>query len=215
MDTLGVPGRLHFNTVVNFLSSYDVQFQPDGAFVDYRGTIDGTQAATTPPTGLPLPKWKSFTNLSYSYGPATLAFRWRHLPKMKDVTSVTRPASPAAGVPNYDIFDANLAVDLQERYRVVLGVTNLFDKDPPVVGGVLGQTQPGTYDIIGRAFYASLTARFMPPKPAPPPVAVAPPPPPPPPATQTCPDGSVILATDVCPAPPPPPPPPPPAPERG
>ena len=42
-----------------------------------------------------------------------------------------------------------------------------------------------------------------------------PPPPPPPPATQTCPDGSVIPATAVCPAPPPPPPPPPPAPERG
>lgn len=34
-----------------------------------------------------------------------------------------------------------------------------------------------------------------------------PPPPPPPPATQTCPDGSVILASAVCPAPPPPPPP--------
>lgn len=33
----------------------------------------------------------------------------------------------------------------------------------------------------------------------------APPPPPPAPGTQTCPDGSVILATDVCPAPPPPP----------
>ena len=48
--------------------------------------------------------------------------------------------------------------------------------------------------------------------------AAAPPPPPPPPAaTQTCPDGSVILATDVCPLPPPPPPPPPPpsAGERG
>jgi opacity protein-like surface antigen len=46
-------------------------------------------------------------------------------------------------------------------------------------------------------------------------VAAAPPPPPPPPpapvapATQTCPDGSVILATDACPPPPPPPPPPP------
>ena len=47
-------------------------------------------------------------------------------------------------------------------------------------------------------------------EPAPPP-----PPPPPPPATQTCPDGSVILATSTCPAPPPPPPPPPPTPERG
>jgi hypothetical protein len=36
---------------------------------------------------------------------------------------------------------------------------------------------------------------------------VAPLPPPPPPPTQTCPDGSVILASDACPAPPPPPPP--------
>ena len=40
-------------------------------------------------------------------------------------------------------------------------------------------------------------------------------PPPPPPATQTCPDGSVILATDACPVPVPPPPPPPPTVERG
>ena len=54
------------------------------------------------------------------------------------------------------------------------------------------------------------------------PVIVTPPPPPPPPApvapaTQTCPDGSVILATDVCPAPPVEvaPPAPEPAPERG
>lgn len=45
--------------------------------------------------------------------------------------------------------------------------------------------------------------------------APPPPPPPPPPATQTCPDGSVILATDACPVPPPPPPPPPAAPVRG
>ena len=54
--------------------------------------------------------------------------------------------------------------------------------------------------------------------PPPPPVIVeqpAPPPPPPPPATQTCWDGSVILATDVCPPQPAPPPPPPPAPVRG
>ena len=51
---------------------------------------------------------------------------------------------------------------------------------------------------------------------APPPVdVVAPPPPPVAPATQTCPNGSVILATDVCPLPPAPPPPPPPPGERG
>ena len=65
---------------------------------------------------------------------------------------------------------------------------------------------------------ASLIFNFAPPPPPPPPpVEVAPPPPPPPP-TQTCPDGSVILAPDTCPPAPEPyvPPPPPPAePERG
>jgi opacity protein-like surface antigen len=60
---------------------------------------------------------------------------------------------------------------------------------------------------------ASFTYNFYSPPPPPPPAP--PPPPPPPPATQTCPDGSVVLATEACPVPPPPPPPPPPAPERG
>ncbi len=65
---------------------------------------------------------------------------------------------------------------------------------------------------------ASLIFKFGAPAEAPyvAPVEVsAPPPPPVAPATQTCPDGSVIMATDICPAPPPPPPPPPPMPERG
>lgn len=66
---------------------------------------------------------------------------------------------------------------------------------------------------------ASLIYNFNTPEPVaplilPPPVA-PPPPPPPPPATQTCPDGTVVLATDPCPMPPPAPPPPEPVPERG
>jgi opacity protein-like surface antigen len=59
--------------------------------------------------------------------------------------------------------------------------------------------------------FAAPDAPLQPPPPAAP---VAEPPPSPPP-TQTCVDGSVVLATDSCPVPPPPPPPPVPAPERG
>ncbi|HYI42488.1 MAG TPA: TonB-dependent receptor, partial [Sphingomicrobium sp.] len=73
------------------------------------------------------------------------------------------------------------------------------------------------YQTYGRRFLAGFTYKFQ--APAAPavmaPVVAAPPPPPPAPATQTCPDGSVVLATDICPAAPPPPPPPAPAPERG
>ena len=56
---------------------------------------------------------------------------------------------------------------------------------------------------------ASLIFNFGAPEPAPAayvPAAAPPPPAPVAPQTQTCPDGTVILATEVCPAPPPPPP---------
>jgi iron complex outermembrane receptor protein len=74
------------------------------------------------------------------------------------------------------------------------------------------------YQTYGRRFLLGATFKFgeraaPPPAPLPPPPP--PPPPAPPPATQTCADGSVILATDACPVPPPAPPPPAPAPERG
>ncbi|WP_240309382.1 MULTISPECIES: TonB-dependent receptor [Sphingomonas] len=80
-----------------------------------------------------------------------------------------------------------------------------------VIGDYANFNPPRTFGLQG-------IVNFAPPPPVV--IAAAPPPPPPPPppaapATQTCPDGSVILATDACPAPPPPPPPPPPAPERG
>jgi len=63
--------------------------------------------------------------------------------------------------------------------------------------------------IVGVRWKMASAAALLPPPPPPPP----PLPPPMAPATQTCADGSVVLATEMC---PPPPPPPPPAPvERG
>jgi hypothetical protein len=104
------------------------------------------------------------------------------------------------------------------------GLTLTGNPDLIVVNGVnIAQTTSATLftDFEPRfrshSLLASLIFNFAAPQaappPPPPPVEAAPPPPPP--QTQTCPDGSVILATDVCPAPPPPPPPPAPAPERG
>ena len=69
-----------------------------------------------------------------------------------------------------------------------------------------------SHSILASLIYNFADLEPPPPPPLPPP---PPPPPPAPPATQTCPDGTVILATDVCPAPPPPPPPPEATPERG
>ena len=113
-------------------------------------------------------------------------------------------------------------VDLGLKYRYFnTGKLNFGDSDALVCGPFTqiaceetGITTRGKFR--SHSLMLSLIYNFYTPPPPPPPVEVAPPPPPPPPpATQTCPDGTVILATEMCPAPPPPPPPPPPAPERG
>src|SRR4029453_13802875 len=101
-------------------------------------------------------------------------------------------------------------IDLGLKYRYFrtksMNFSDTLDFGP---NGVVPIDASGRFE--SHSLLLSLIYNFYTPPPPPPP----PPHPPPPPATQTCPDGSVIPATDTSRAPPPPPPPPPPAPERG
>ncbi|HYI42893.1 MAG TPA: TonB-dependent receptor, partial [Sphingomicrobium sp.] len=132
------------------------------------------------------------------------------------------PATAATTVdlrlPAYDLVNLSAGVAFDSGLELVAYVNNLFDENALLsfdrerggrarLGFNVGQPR-----IIGLTVRQSFQSA-----PAPAAVYVPPAPPPPPaaPATQTCPDGSVILATDACPAPPPPPPPPAPMPERG
>ena len=100
----------------------------------------------------------------------------------------------------------NLDLGLKYRFFNVPNV-KFTDNDDLLDSRLKGKWR--SHSLLASVIYNFFAAPPPPPPPAP--VVVAPPPP----ATQTCPDGSVILATEVCPAPPPPPPPPPPEPVRG
>ncbi len=108
----------------------------------------------------------------------------------------------------------NVDVGLKYRY---FRTAKLNFNDAFAVNSVPFTTSArGNYD--SHSVLASLVYNFNSAAAAPAPIPAAapvpPPPPPAPPATQNCPDGSVILATAMCPSPPPPPPPPAPA-QRG
>ncbi len=123
-------------------------------------------------------------------------------------------------LPSYNLFNLSAGIEWDSGFEIVAFVNNLLDANPKLS---LDRERGGRARLgynIGQPRMIGLTVRQAFRSAPPPPVYIAPPPPPPPPppaapATRTCPDGSVILATDVCPAPPPPPPPPPPMPERG
>jgi outer membrane receptor protein involved in Fe transport len=60
------------------------------------------------------------------------------------------------------VFDAQVRFTRAERFQFYLGVDNLLDNAPPLImGGAPGtNTDAGTYDAIGRRFYAGARARF-------------------------------------------------------
>ena len=163
-----------------------------------------------------------------------VSLQWRRVGKVKLETLSDEVALAGGGADQFNnhikaqnYIDLALTYTLMDKLNLRAGINNIFDKTPPLIptgngscpnAACNGNTYVGTWDYLGRYLWAGATLTFSPPKRAPiAPVEVVapPPPPPPPPATQTCADGSVILATEACPVPPPPPPPPPPAPERG
>ena len=117
------------------------------------------------------------------------------------------------------IVDGQIGYDFQPEswlagLSIYLQGQNLTDEpfvttNPGFSDQIIDHQQFGRRFLLGASYKFGARAAPMAPPPPPPPPA------PPPPATQTCADGSVVLATEACPVPPPPPPPPPPAPERG
>lgn len=145
------PGRFGISTVINYLDTFEIQNLPDTAFQDFARTIG---------SGTTLPRWRSTTSFTFGTERVNALLRWRHIGAMNDESKVTNAASMTPGVKAYDYFDLSMRVDPHERFSVRFGVNNLFNKMPPVVSGVLGQTDAGTYDVLGRSYYLAATARF-------------------------------------------------------
>ncbi len=119
------------------------------------------------------PKYRHNVRMTYTQGPALLSLRWRYEGGTKDgrIDNVfnglqrigTDPAllpKPKVGAINY--FDLSLGYDVSENFSLNLGVNNLLDKQPPVIGSAAEQanTLPSFYDVLGRDFFVSARMKF-------------------------------------------------------
>jgi len=230
---LGSIGSLSTSFIGTWLREYVTDNGLTPAY-DCAGFYGSVCSGGTVSSSAPMPHWRhkarATLNTPFNLG---VSLQWRmvgnvdHERTSGDV-SLQAGAPPVLGrhIDAQNYFDLAASYLVRDGMTLRAGINNLLDNDPPLVtsssgtcptGPCNGNTYPGTWDALGRFVFVGATIDFAPSKAPPPPAPepVAPPPPPPPPATQTCADGSVILATEVCPVPPPPPPPPPPAPERG
>jgi outer membrane receptor protein involved in Fe transport len=110
----------------------------------------------------PNPKWRHTASATYdsnSFWAATA--RWRYYGKVKYEGTTDLIANDNLGAHNY--IDLNGVFRFMETHDVVVGVNNVFDKEPPLLGDTLstnGNTAAGFYDTLGRYFFANLTLRW-------------------------------------------------------
>ena len=127
--------------------------------------------------------WNQRTTLTF--GLIDVSLLWRHISKMEAEPSTPGDPQPARFVgtltggalagrevdftqikaKNY--FDLATRFEVDDNLDLTLTVTNLFDTQPPLVGGSIGSvafnsgnTYPSTYDSLGRRFMAGARLKF-------------------------------------------------------
>lgn len=160
-DEIGWKGNGSFgiNTVITYLDSFKIKNFATAPTLDYAGTIGNQQIDLFADAH---PRWKATTGVTVTLESVSAGMRWRYLGAMANAANVGTGGT-AHGVPAVSYFDFDLAFNVGKQFTLSLGVVNAFNKTPPVlndnVTGVLA-TDPYTYDLLGRRFYAGIKARF-------------------------------------------------------
>ncbi|MGI2260014.1 TonB-dependent receptor [Shewanella sp. GXUN23E] len=135
-----------------YLEEYTVKVL--GEEIDYAGIITGGSGSYA--------KWKSNLNLTMNAGDWKVNYMARYIDGMDSAACLAKPdkcyAPTTPSVVYHDISGEYL---LTEKVSLRAGVDNLFDKAPPYyTGNTDSNTDPYTYDTLGRYFYVGATMRF-------------------------------------------------------
>jgi outer membrane receptor protein involved in Fe transport len=146
-------GKAFFNTGLGYLQSFNVQTLPNTPFQDFVGTNTIQNGITAGPH----PKYKALTGIGYENDHLTAGVRWRYMNAMEDIGVINNPTAPRPqGVLAYNLFDLYGNYNLSDRWQLRAGITNLKDRQPPVVASSQVGTDPGTFDIVGRQYYVGV-----------------------------------------------------------
>jgi outer membrane receptor protein involved in Fe transport len=148
-----LPGSLGFHVSGTWLISYKQQTAPSAAVVQ----LDGTGSYYS---------YRTLTGLNYSVGPASVELQWTHLPTIENSVAASQPTTTIQPTRQYNLFNLSAGYGFSQKFSMRLGVDNLFDRQPPIVGaqpGVTdgaGNTNPSVYDVLGRRYYLSIKAKL-------------------------------------------------------
>ncbi|HEV2701989.1 MAG TPA: TonB-dependent receptor [Steroidobacteraceae bacterium] len=145
-----LPGGISVNVVANYLDRYAVSPFQGAAYINYTGTVTNNSYRD-----------RLLTNFGYSVGPATLGFRWEHLPAAGPDPSTPNQVGAANAYNEVDFFTSYALTD---ALTLRGGIDNLINAWPVWVGANGSTTAIGAtnsnYDTIGRRFYLGVKAKL-------------------------------------------------------
>jgi len=162
-------GKLGFQLTGTLTQKYLTNPQP-GAEYDCAGFFGGV-------CGAPLPKWRHNFTTSYTTPIKGLDFAatWRFMDAVRDDSNAPG-LSFLKGTDSDNLSDQRMSsrsyLDLTasyqyDKYNLRVGVNNVLDKDPPIIGSSVcpagpcnGNTWPVLYDVTGRQLFMMVTAEF-------------------------------------------------------
>jgi outer membrane receptor protein involved in Fe transport len=134
-----------------------------------------------PTCGVPAPEWRHKLRISYSHPSGIgLSAQWRYfagvdVENTSSSSSLNQNFSPFnEHIPSQSYIDLTLTARIGDHYNFRLGVNNIFDREPPIIGAngastvinacpgtvCSGNTFPNVYDAMGRYIFAGVTLDF-------------------------------------------------------
>jgi len=112
--------------------------------------------------GEPTPEYKHVAQLSWYLSNLTTSVRWRHVSGV-EADDATNVSTLSDSIDAYNVFDLTFAYDINDTAQISMGIQNVTDEDPPVIGDTAAEqanTYPATYDPFGRRLFMGAKLRF-------------------------------------------------------
>lgn len=135
---------------LTYLDSYVL----DG--IDYKGTIGAYNISAT------LPEYKAVLRVGYDIGPVRFTYMGTYWDSMDNQGNIPAFADGGyVGVDSYWYHDVNAQWAVNDTVEIFGGIRNLGDEQPPVFDNANdGNTDPNSYDVLGRYFYVGGKLKF-------------------------------------------------------
>jgi iron complex outermembrane recepter protein len=165
-------GKISFSLAGSLALDNVIQVVPGLIPFDCTGLYGPTCTGEGPTS--PIPKWRHKMRTTWeARKDFEISLNWRHIGRLDSEQTSSNPHLATgtvypvdSHVPSYDYIDMDVGFDLGSHVNLRLGVNNLFDRQPPIIGFnanpllVNGNMLAATYDTFGRYLFVGLTAKY-------------------------------------------------------